>query len=169
EISVGWFHKRIDDYILSNQPIGVVADGPDNGFQGQYSGYQILANSNAGSAFTQGWEVTYLQQFRFLPGLLKGLRLSGNFSQIMAHGDYGQPGVYLTTEEVNGFIPRTVNASLSWDYRKYGIAVTYNYTSASVRNAFNVAAPSRNRFMFSRELVNLNLRYQVLRNLTLNF
>jgi TonB-dependent receptor len=165
---VGWFHKRLDDYIRSNQLIGNVGTGIDNGFNGQYEGYEILANSNAGSAFTQGWEFEYVQNFRFLPGLLRTLRFSGNYTALMAHGDYGTPGVYLRTEQVNGFIPRTLNGNLSWDYRKFGASISWNYTAGSIRGAYNVAAPSRNRYMLARDLWNLNLRYGLPHNVTLN-
>lgn len=167
-VKVGWFHKRIDDYIRGNQSIGVVGTGIDNGFNGQYEGYEILSNTNAGSAFTQGWEFEYLQQFRFLPGVLRTLRFTGNFTKIMAHGDYGTPGVYLTTEQVNGFIPFTANANLSWDYKKFGASVSYNYTDASIRGGFNTTAPSRNRYMLARNLFNVNVRYNLPRNMTVN-
>jgi TonB-dependent receptor len=167
-LKVGWFHKRLDDYIRSGQPIGIVEAGPDNGFEGQYEGYEIRANSNAGSAFTQGWEFEYLQNFRFLPGVLRTLRLSANFTRLMAHGDYGTPGVYLTTEQVNGFIPFTANANLSWDYKKFAASISWNYTDESIRGAYNVANPSRNRFMRARDLVNVNLRYQLPHNVTVN-
>jgi len=123
---------------------------------------------NAGSAFTQGWEFEYLQLFRFLPGPLRTLRFSGNFTSLMAHGDYGTPGVYLTTEQVNGFIPFTANANLSWDYRKFGASISWNYTDESIRGGYNVANPSRNRYMRARDLFNLNLRYQLPRNMTVN-
>jgi len=166
---VGWFHKRLDDYIRANQPIGVIEAGSDNGFNGQYQGYEILSNSNAGSAFTQGWEVEYLQHFRFLPGLLRTLRFSGNFTKLSAHGDYGTPGVYLTTEQVNGFIPFTANANLSWEYKKFGTSINYNYTDGSIRGGFNTAAPSRNRYMMPRSLFNVNLLYHLPRNLTVSF
>ncbi len=168
-LTVGWFRKRMDDYILSNQVIGTVGAGPDNGFGGQYSGYEILSNANAGTAFASGWEVSYLQQFRFLPGLLKGLRLNGNWTELRAHGDYGTPGAYFKNKDVNGFIPRTVNLGLNWDYRKFGVGLTYNFTSESIRGAnSNLTATSRNRYMRSRDLFNLNLRYQLRTNLTLN-
>jgi TonB-dependent receptor len=167
-LKAGWFHKRIDDYVRGNQPIGVVAVGEDNGFNGQYEGFEILANSNAGSAFTYGWELEYLQHFRFLPGVLRTLRFSGNFTKISAHGDYGTPGVYLTTHQVNGFIPRSLNANLSWDYKKLGVSMSWNYTAGSIRGAYNVANPSRNRYMLPRDLYNMNLRYSLPRNLTVN-
>ncbi|WP_414662267.1 TonB-dependent receptor [Horticoccus sp. 23ND18S-11] len=168
-VKVGWFHKRIEDYVRANQPVGVVGTGLDNGFDGEYEGYEILANSNAGNAFTQGWEVEYSQSFRFLPGVLRTLRFSGNFTQIMAHGDYGTPGVYLTTENVNGFIPFTANANLGWDYKKFGVSVNYNYTAGSIRGAANIAQPSRDRYMVPRSVFNLNLRYNLPRNATVNF
>lgn len=169
DMRIGWFHKKIEDYVRSNQPIGTVEIGQDNGFNGLYEGYEILANSNAGTAFTQGWEFEYRQNFRFLPGLLRTLRFSGNMTMISAHGDYGTPGVYLTTEQVNGFIPFTANANLGWDYKKFGVSVSYNYTDGSIRGAYNIAQPSRNRYMMPRGMFNMNLRYQLPRNITASF
>ena len=167
-VKVGWFHKKIDDFVRGGQPIGVVGVGADNGFYGLYEGFEIQGNSNAGTAFTQGWELEWVQQFRFLPGLLKTLRLSGNFTKIMAHGDYGTPGVYLKTERVNGFIPFTANANLGWDYKKVGVSISYNYTDGSIRGGANIAQPSRDSYMMPRSLFNVNLRYNLPRNMTLN-
>ena len=168
-ITVGWFHKRLDDIIVSNFNIGTVAPGTDNGYEGEFVGYSILSSANAGTAYTQGWEFSYLQQFRFLPGPLKGLRLNANMSQITAHGDYGIVGAYLKDKEVNGFIPRTGNVSLAWDYKKFGASISYNYTSESIRNAYNIAQPSRNQYLQARELVNANIRYTIRPSVTLNF
>ena len=167
-ITVGWFHKTISDFILNNQETGIVPDGSDNGFNGDFSGFKVLRDINGGTAIAQGWEFAYLQQFRFLPGLLRTLRFNTNFTVINAHGDFGGTK-YLKNSDINGFIPRTVNASISWDYRKFGVSMSYNYTSESIRNAYNVAQPSRNRYMLPRELVNLNLRYQLPRSMTLTF
>ncbi|MEN9631623.1 MAG: hypothetical protein RL077_27 [Verrucomicrobiota bacterium] len=167
--TLGWFHKTIVDYIIGGQQIGTVEAGPGNGFNGDYSGFAILSNANGGTALTQGWEASYLQQFRFLPGLLKGLRFQANLTQLRAHGNYGQVGVYLKNKEVNGFIPRTVNATVSWDYRKFSTSLSYNYNSESIRGGYNIAQPSRNRYMFSREIVNASARYQLpWRNLTMS-
>ena len=160
-VSVGWFHKTIDDYIIAGRQIGVVEAGPNNGFNGDYSGYAILSNGNAGRAITQGVEISYQQQFRFLPGLLKTLRFQANLTELRAHGDYGMAGVYLKNKDVNGFIPRTVNATLSWDYRKFSTNISYNYNSESIRVAYDIAQPSRNRYMMSREIVNASVRYQL--------
>ncbi len=166
--SVGWFHKTITDFILTGRETGTVPTGADNGFEGQFEGYKILQSINAGTAIAQGWEFAYQQQFRFLPGLLRTLRVNANFTLINAHGDFGGT-TYLSNGQINGFIPRTGNLSVSWDYRKFGFSVSYNYTSQSIRNAFNVAQPSRKQYMKPRDLVNLNLRYQLRSNLTATF
>ncbi len=167
--SIGWFHKRLDDLIVSNFNVGTVGAGANNGYEGEFVGYQILSSANAGTAYTQGWEFSYIQQLRFLPGPLKGLTLNANLSQITAHGDYGIVGAYIKDKDVNGFIPRTMNVSLSWNYRKYGASVTYNYTGENIRNAYNLANPSRNQYLQARELVNANIRYSLRPSLTLNF
>src|SRR6185436_18408290 len=52
-LTLGWFHKTINDYIVGGQQIGIVETGAGNGFNGDYSGFAILSNSNAGTAITQ--------------------------------------------------------------------------------------------------------------------
>jgi TonB-dependent receptor len=166
--TVGWFHKKLEDYIAGGVDVGTVGTGPDNGFDGEFSGYTILANSNVGTAYTQGWEFSYLQQFQFLPGLLKGLRLNANLTQITAHGDYASPGNYAKDKNVRGFIPRTMNTTLSWYYKKFSTSVSYNYTAEHIRDNYNFAQPSRNRYLKSRKIVNASMRYQLRPNLTVN-
>ncbi|MBI5693812.1 MAG: TonB-dependent receptor [Verrucomicrobia bacterium] len=163
--SVGWFHKTINDFILTGRETGTVGIGPDNGFDGLYEGYRILQSINAGSAITQGWEFAYQQQFRFLPGLLRTLRFGANFTVINTHGNFGTTGAYRKNAQVPGFIPRTGNLSVSWDYRKFGVSLSYNYTSQNIRS-FDANQPSRNQYMSRRDLYNLNLRYQLRSNLT---
>jgi len=166
--TVGWFHKKLEDWIAGGVDIGTVGTGPDNGFDGEFGGYTILGNSNVGTAFTQGWEFSYLQQFQFLPGLLKGLRLNANLTQITAHGDYASPGNYAKDKNVRGFIPRTMNTTVSWYYKQFSTSVSYNYTAEHIRDNYNFAQPSRNRYLKSRKIVNASMRYQLRPNLTVN-
>jgi TonB-dependent receptor len=159
-LSVSWFHKDIRDYILTGQEVGVIAAGPDNGFDGEYAGFKKLSTVNAGRAIAQGWEFSYLQQFRFLPGLLRTLSLNANLTVISIHGDFGESGAYRGNNEVPGFIPKTANVDLSWQYRRFSARVLWSYMSGSIR-AFNALQPSRNQYMFEREQVNLGLDYNV--------
>lgn len=163
-LSVGWFHKTISDYIVSNVETGTVPGGPDNGYDGEYEGFAVRTTTNAGEAIAQGWEFSYIQQLRFLPGPLKGLSLNANYTLIDTHGDFGSAGAYRRNGDVPGFIPRTGNLRLSWRYRKFGASVLYNYTATHIRS-FNATQPSRNQYMFKREQYNLGVEYDLRPNL----
>ncbi len=56
QLSVGWFHKSITDYILTNQEIRTIPGGADNGYSGEYEGWTERMSINAGTAVAQGWE-----------------------------------------------------------------------------------------------------------------
>ncbi len=162
-VSVGYFRKNISDYILTSQ-IGVVGDGPDNGFLGDYAGYQLLSRSNAGKAEIDGWEFDYRQQLTFLPGYMKGLSLSANYTYLATEGDFGENAVR-STGEVAGFIPRTANASLSYRYGRFGARVLVNYTSSYLQTF--AAAEARRLYRTSRTVVNAGVTFSIRPSLTL--
>ena len=60
-LSVGWFHKEIRNYIISGVDAGIVGGGPDNGYSGEYEGFSRRTAANAGTATVQGWECSYGQ------------------------------------------------------------------------------------------------------------
>jgi TonB-dependent receptor len=157
-ISAGWFHKTIKDYIVTGVNVGTVATGNDNGYNGEYGGFSLLTTSNAGTATVQGWEFTYQQQFTFLPGLLKGLSASANYTIIKTHGDFGG-SANLTTDEVAGFVPETGNASLSWRHRKFSARVLYNFTSDHI-TTYTAASPGRNLYRYAYKTFNVGVAYQ---------
>jgi iron complex outermembrane receptor protein len=158
-LSVGWFHKEIKDYLVSGQITGSVPSGNDNGFNGEYAGFTMLTTLNAGTAYVQGWEVAYQQQFTFLPGLFKGLALSANYTSLATHGNFGG-ATNRSTNEVTGFVPRTANLSLSWRHRAFSARILYNYTSDYIL-AFTAASQGRNQYRMKREIVNLGVSYQL--------
>jgi TonB-dependent receptor len=158
QLSVSWFHKEIRDFIISNQEIRTIPGGPDNGYDGEYEGWIERSSLNAGTAIAQGWEFSYRQQFNFLPGLLKGLAGSFNYTRIDTHGLYGGT-TYLTRSQVQGFIPHAANASLSWRYRKFSTRVLYNFTGEYI-TSFNAASPALRLYRLSYKTVNLGLAYQ---------
>jgi|GEM_PF-3355217 len=70
----------VTDYIVSGIVGRTIGTGRDNGYGGQYAGFTTLSSANAGTAIVQGWEISYQQQYTFLPGLLKGLSSQINYS-----------------------------------------------------------------------------------------
>ncbi len=157
-LSVGWFHKTIKDYLVSGQVSGTIASGASNGYNGDYAGFTTLTTLNAGAAYVQGWELSYQQQFTFLPGLLKGLGFGANYTVLDTHGQFAG-STNLTTGQVAGFIPKTGNVNLSWRHRGFSARVLVNYTGDYI-NAYTAASLGRNQYRFKRTIVNLGASYQ---------
>ncbi len=158
-ISVGWFHKEIQDYILTNVIAGTVPTGADNGYNGEYGGFGIRTSTNGGTAIVQGWEFAYQQQLTFLPGLLKGLALSANCTVLDTHGTFTGTA-YLSNGQLPNFIPRTTNLSVSWRYRAFSVRAIANRTSSYI-TSYSAATLGRNLYRFERSVVNLGLAYQL--------
>ena len=161
----GWFHKDIKDYVLSGQQLGTVATGANNGYNGQYAGYAIITSTNAGFAAAQGWEAAYQQQFTFLPGLLRGLGVSLNYTYLRTHGIYTGT-TYLTTSQVTGFIPQTGNANLYWRYHGFTARVRVNYTGRYI-NALTIGSPARSEYRYARTITDLDFSYDLRRGVSL--
>lgn len=162
-LSVAYFDKKIDDFILVRD-IGVVGSGDDNGFDGSYSGYILRSAINAGSAQVRGWEIDYRQQLTFLPGALRGLTVSANYTWLETEGDYGGE-TPVRTNEVAGFIPRTVNASLTYKYRRLGARVLLSHTGRYLGTA--AVQPARQIYREKRTVVNAGASFELRPNLTL--
>ncbi len=157
--SVGWFHKKIEDFIVRGIFQGIVAAGAANGYNGEYAGFSLLTTANAGTAFVQGWEFSYQQQFTFLPGVLKGLSALVNYTVLDTHGNFGDTTT-LSAGQVAGFIPRTGNASLGWRYRKFGTRLLVNYTSDWLQT-YSATSAAQNLYRYRRTTVNLGVEYRL--------
>jgi TonB-dependent receptor len=157
-LTVGWFHKEIKDFIIANQDVRTITGGLDNGYDGEYEGWTERTSLNGGTAVAQGWEFAYSQQFTFLPGVLKGLAASFNYTWIDTHGLY-TGSRYLTRNEVAGFIPHAANASLTWRYGKFNTRVLYNFTGEHI-TAFNATNAALSQFRLSAKTLNLGFGYQ---------
>jgi outer membrane receptor protein involved in Fe transport len=105
----------------------------------------------------QGWEFAYQQQFTFLPGLLKGLSASFNYTRILTHG-MREGTRYLTSREVQNFIPHAANASLNWRFKKFSARVLYNFTGEHI-TTFNATNPALNQYRFSMKTTNVGISY----------
>ncbi|MES2692888.1 MAG: TonB-dependent receptor, partial [Verrucomicrobiota bacterium] len=162
-VSLGFFTKDISDYIVTGI-VDTIGSGTDNGFNGDYAGYTLLAKRNSGTAKVQGWEFDYRQQFTFLPGFLGGLGAAANFTWLKTHGDYGG-GTTLSTDLVDGFIPESGNVRLTYNYRGFGASASLNYTGRYLQDYADQAP--RLRYRASRAVVNVGVSYQLRPQLTL--
>jgi len=165
-LTIGWFHKSIKDFIVTGLESGTIGTGTDNGFNGEYGGFIMRTSANAGTATVKGWEISYQQQFTFLPGFLKGLGASANFTALETKGDFGGSGI-IETSDVVGFVPRSANVSLFWRHRGFTSRVIVNYTGSYI-TAYADGTPARNRYLFSRTVINAGIGYQLRPAVTLS-
>jgi iron complex outermembrane receptor protein len=154
-VSVGVFEKKIRDFIAS-ATTGVVPAGADNGFSGNYAGYDIIQNRNAGTATVRGLEFNYRQELTFLPGRWKGLGLTANYCRILTEGDYGTPGTR-STSLLPSFVPTSGNAGISYRLNRLSARVLWNHASDYLLT-YSAAAASLT-YMRARQTVNASLNF----------
>ena len=164
QLSGGYFRKDLKDFLVT-RAIGVVPSGVNNGFNGSFAGYEIRGPSNAGGAKIDGFELNYQQQLNFLPGVLRGLGVSANYTHLRTSGDYGETGAR-STSDVARFTPETVNLALNYNYRGFGARLLYSYMAETLWDYS--ADASRLRYRDARELVNLGLTYRLHRAVSLS-
>jgi iron complex outermembrane receptor protein len=157
--SVGWFEKKIRDYIVGGVVVGNVADTTDNGFNGEYRGWEIRSSVNGGTATVRGWEFSYQQQYTFLPGFLKGLSLMATYTRLETNGDFGGR-TQLSTGQVAGFVPETINVVPSWRYRRFTGRIRVAYLSTFL-DTYNAANPVLNIHTKRRVLVSPSVVYEL--------
>jgi TonB-dependent receptor len=157
--SAGWFHKTITDYIVSGINTGTVGTGADNGYNGEYAGYDVLTTVNAGTAYVQGMEFSFRYPLTFLPHPFNGLSINANYTKIVTHGNYGGKA-YLTTRDIVGFIPKVANVDLTYKYRAFNSRVLVSYIGDYI-TTFSAPASPLNVFKGARTMVNVGLGWQV--------
>lgn len=111
-LSIGAFRKNITDFIFSTRGT-YIGSGQNNGFNGEYEGFELISSANGGSASVEGLELSYMQQLSFLPGWLSGFGAYANYTRLITRGNYGGTGE-LTSSELAGFMPKTGNLGISY-------------------------------------------------------
>jgi len=161
-LSAGVFRKDIGRFIYTASGL-TVGPGPDNGFGGNYVGYDLFTSRNGGNAKVQGVELNYNQQLVFLPAPWSGLGVHATYTRMQSTGQYSSGGALVTTREVPGFNPFVANAGISYIRGRATVRLQYNYTGRFLR-AFN-AKDSRLQYNIPRRTVDLRTRFNLSRRL----
>lgn len=147
--SVGLFRKKISDFIATQRSI--IASGADNGFNGDYAGYDYVTKVNLNSAEMEGYEIAYDQQLRMLPQPFNTLSLFANYAHVRASGTYDD-GV----GALANFVPKMYNIGLSYGFWRFQFRTAYNYTSAYLWS-YN-AAPISAAWQSDNDTISFNLQ-----------
>ncbi len=155
-LSGGWFRKNIRDFITRRT--SVVGSGANNGFEGDYAGFEVSRSSNSGTAEINGYEFNYQQQFTFLPGFWKSFGGFANYTYLEAKGGEGDDGRG-GRNELGGFVPRAGNAGLSYIGPRLTLRLQANHRGASFNAPAAVAVNTVVRSAYTT--INLSAQYKL--------
>ncbi len=163
------FDKKINDYVGNAAKTGyTIPAGPDNGFSGEYAGYELSEPNNLGSTHSKGVELDFRQQLTFLPGALKGLFFRANYTNVHTTAIFN--GVNYSNGHVVGtagqwYVPRAYNVGLTYVYGKFGASYDMNYNS-QFPIAWSNTSQASVQERVSRLTMNAGVTYQVRREAT---
>ena len=129
-IQAGFFYKQLSDPIVNGQ----FAESPSLfASQGANSHYVLVSQiQNIGSAHVLGFEIGYSQRLSFLPGVLRGLGLSANYSRTSS----GTSGLQALLRDDNPPLlrqaPNTWNISPTFDTKRFSMRVGMTYNDAMI-------------------------------------
>ena len=127
-ISAGYFYKRLSDPIVTQtffsapnfQPTPTAPVGT----------YTVTQPINAGSAWISGFEAAYIQHLTFLPGMLRGIGISANYSYTASQAN-GLPGRSDHPRLLRN-APNTWNISPTYDRGRVSLRVGLSYNQANI-------------------------------------
>jgi TonB-dependent receptor len=156
-LSASYFHKDISDFLA--RQTDVIGRGADNGFNGQYEGFNLNTTTNAGKATVKGYELNFMHQFVWLPKPFNTLALNANYTKIKTSGSYASGA-----EELVRFVPKGANVGLSGRYKMLEVRVSYNFKSGYLITY--AANPDQRVRTSGVETWDFNVQYKVNRRLT---
>ena len=119
-LSAGAFDKEFSNYIVATTTTGTFP-----GIQGTAT---FATYANIPHASARGFELSYHQQFTFLPGALSGFGAGANFTYVVSRGAK-RGGV---VETLANTTPRTLNVEAFYKYGPVSLQVFGNYQSRTM-------------------------------------
>lgn len=137
ELSVGVFEKKISDYDSNVVRTISAPEATELGatpLPGDATPWEYTTRLNTGDGLVRGLEISYTQQFsHLLPGAWRGLGVYANFTVLTVEGtfDINDVGTApVKVKQLDDVIPRTANAGISYNYGRYDLRASWNYTDA---------------------------------------
>ncbi len=151
-LSFAYFYKDIDTYIqLVRQDLpysALTALNPSAFAPSFCTGtctastiFQLTAAVNTEGGPLKGFEISYQQPFRFLPGFLANTGVQLNYTHVESEIDYCNNATCLTfvTADLINLSPQSYNGTLYYEDDKFSARI-----SAAVRDAYLQNVPGRN-------------------------
>jgi TonB-dependent receptor len=172
EFTVGVFQKDISDYdsnvvrMISPEEAAALGATP---LPGDTTQWRYTTRLNTGDGRVRGLELNYTQQFsNILPGAMRGLGFYGNFTVLTVVGTFDVNDVGstpITVHQLEDVIRRTANAGLSYNYNRYDLRLSYNFTDDFPEDSSTNLTTVKIRG--NRWTADASARYKLTNNLTL--
>lgn len=166
-VSVGAFRKEIKNYVAATS---FRITGNEFGLDlSDYVGWQGNSRVNSGDGTVEGMEFNYSQQLSFLPGLLRGFGVMGNWTVLTSQGDYNGVVTNLPFKNaLTGLRPRSGNAGLTYNFRRWDLRLMWNYADTYLAS-LNAGDPSSSEFIGRRGQYDFFARFKLTRNVNVFF
>ncbi len=160
--SIGAFRKEIKNYVTATS---FRITGNEFGLNlGDYVGWLGNSRVNAGDGTVEGLELNYSQQLSFLPGILRGLGVMGNWTVLTSAGDYNGVVTNLPFKNsLTGLRPRSGNAGMTCNCRRWDLRLMWNYADTYLAS-LNAGDPSSSEFIGRRDQFDLFARFKITKN-----
>jgi TonB-dependent receptor len=128
-IQAGFFYKNLSDPIVN----GFFKESSSL-FPGADPTTYVLVSQiqNIGSAHVAGFEVAYTQRLRFLPGVMKGMGISANYSYTRSGTNGLQALLRSDNPPLLRQAPNTWNISPTFDTKRFSLRVGMTYNDAMI-------------------------------------
>lgn len=157
--SAGVFRKDLKSFIFSTS--SVIGSGPNNGFNGEYEGWDLVTQANGGKGRVAGFEFDYQSpNLGTLVSFLDGFTMFANYTRLTAKGDYGDGG----NKDLTGFKPETGNVGIGYNRSGTSIRLRMNFRGQYLR--FANAEPVLERWEADQTKFDLNFEQKILRNVS---
>ncbi len=172
EFSVGVFRKAISDFdsnvvrMVSPEEAAELGATP---LPGDLTPWRYTTRLNVGDGLVRGIELNYTQQLsNILPGAWRGIGFYANFTYLDIEGTFDVNDVGaapVKVKQLEDVIPRTANAGLSYNYGRYDMRLSWNYTDAFPESsATNISTV---KLRGQRWTMDASVKYQLMRNVSL--
>jgi TonB-dependent receptor len=163
-LTLGWFSKKITNYIINE--VSAIPPGDDNGFEGQYAGWELRTQSNGGTGRFAGVELAAQQSLRphlrFLPERLRGWDVFANYTKNYQGEAPNRSGV-ITKPTAPNFYDWNANYGVSYVTPRrafYAQVRTVIYPRA-VQAYANGTTDLRNTYESRHQRWDFTLRYRI--------
>lgn len=154
-VSAGVFDKEFSNYVVATTTNGSFAGIAGNA---TFSTYGNIPHASA-----RGFELNYHQQFTFLPGLLSGFGIGGNFTFVNSHGatrnGYRETLAYTT--------PRTFNVEAFYKRGPLSLQLFGNYQGLTMTSLGST--PVLDNYVQPYLNFDLDARYAINKHVTVFF